>query len=401
MLSCPRKWEGKARRLRTIFRSHEPACSLHARFFLFGQRLWFVVASRLHVVSRWALPRWRILALWVVGTERFSIAPQLIRWWTKGHAPRGRAAFALATLLAVTSMAMAAGIVSGAPPAAMLVAGLGVFGVIFALNSAVHSYLILAYSDGDKVALNVGFYYMANASGRLMGPYCVRSTTLSVSRMPVGHRGISDRGRSRHSSPGRATPIPRHQVEVEIRTERFVRDGSTSHGHAHGGDRPRGRTPPRLDVVGLLQAVVVQSRVLLHLRERLPRAVFCSVVREAIGPVCIRSVPVGDRLVRCRRVQRGPSFARQGELPGRRSSSSKKCGGDVVSNLNASGLPAPCCVFAPHVLRADRAACRSSRARVTTRARARGERCPSQPLLRIWSKNRHLWLWPPEPKTID
>jgi hypothetical protein len=33
----------------------------------------------------------------------------------------------------------------------------------------VHSYLILAYSDGDKVALNVGFYYMANAGGRLTG----------------------------------------------------------------------------------------------------------------------------------------------------------------------------------------------------------------------------------------
>jgi len=40
---------------------------------------------------------------------------------------------------------------------------------VFALNSSVHSYLILAYSDGDKVALNVGFYYMANAGGRLVG----------------------------------------------------------------------------------------------------------------------------------------------------------------------------------------------------------------------------------------
>ncbi len=37
------------------------------------------------------------------------------------------------------------------------------------MNSAVHSYLILAYSDGDKVAMNVGFYYMANAGGRLIG----------------------------------------------------------------------------------------------------------------------------------------------------------------------------------------------------------------------------------------
>jgi predicted MFS family arabinose efflux permease len=41
--------------------------------------------------------------------------------------------------------------------------------VVFAINSSVHSYLILAYSDGDEVALDVGFYYMANAAGRLVG----------------------------------------------------------------------------------------------------------------------------------------------------------------------------------------------------------------------------------------
>jgi predicted MFS family arabinose efflux permease len=51
----------------------------------------------------------------------------------------------------------------------VLVVGLIAFGVIFALNSAVHSYLILAYADGDRVAMNVGFYYMANAFGRLTG----------------------------------------------------------------------------------------------------------------------------------------------------------------------------------------------------------------------------------------
>ena len=51
----------------------------------------------------------------------------------------------------------------------MIVLGLVAFGVAFALNSAVHSYLILRYADGDKVAMNVGFYYMANAAGRLAG----------------------------------------------------------------------------------------------------------------------------------------------------------------------------------------------------------------------------------------
>jgi predicted MFS family arabinose efflux permease len=50
-----------------------------------------------------------------------------------------------------------------------LIVGLVLFGGVFAVNSAVHSYLILAYSDFEKVSMNVGFYYMANAGGRLAG----------------------------------------------------------------------------------------------------------------------------------------------------------------------------------------------------------------------------------------
>ena len=50
-----------------------------------------------------------------------------------------------------------------------VVAGLAVFAVVFAMNSSIHSYMILAYSDAEAVSLNVGFYYMANAAGRLVG----------------------------------------------------------------------------------------------------------------------------------------------------------------------------------------------------------------------------------------
>jgi MFS family permease len=50
-----------------------------------------------------------------------------------------------------------------------MLGGLILFGVVFALNSSVHSYLVLAYSDADRVSLSVGFYYMANAAGRLLG----------------------------------------------------------------------------------------------------------------------------------------------------------------------------------------------------------------------------------------
>ena len=56
-----------------------------------------------------------------------------------------------------------------ASPGSALIVGLAVFAVVFAINSAVHSYLVLAYTDKDSVAVDVGFYYMANAGGRLLG----------------------------------------------------------------------------------------------------------------------------------------------------------------------------------------------------------------------------------------
>ena len=64
---------------------------------------------------------------------------------------------------------MAVALNAGVDPTVAIIVGLIPFGVAFAMNSAVHSYLILAYADNDKVAMNVGFYYMANAIGRLAG----------------------------------------------------------------------------------------------------------------------------------------------------------------------------------------------------------------------------------------
>ena len=56
-----------------------------------------------------------------------------------------------------------------AQPGVAIVVGLAAFGVVFAMNSSIHSYLVLAYTDVESVSLNVGFYYMANAGGRLLG----------------------------------------------------------------------------------------------------------------------------------------------------------------------------------------------------------------------------------------
>jgi predicted MFS family arabinose efflux permease len=145
-----------------------------ARFFLFGARdIWFVVGVPvfLSVNLGWSFTEvGTFLALWVIGYGVVqSAAPAVISRWTGGHAPDGRAAHVLAFVLAAVMATIAAGLTAGAPPELVILGGLALFGVVFAINSSVHSYLILAYSDGDKVAMNVGFYYMANAGGRLVG----------------------------------------------------------------------------------------------------------------------------------------------------------------------------------------------------------------------------------------
>ena len=113
-----------------------------------------------------------ILAVWVIGYGAVQAsAPRFVRRRAdeQGAEPDGRTATWLAFALAAFPAAIAVALAAEADPTVVVVAGLIVFGVIFAMNSAVHSYLILAYADGDKVAMNVGFYYMANAGGRLSG----------------------------------------------------------------------------------------------------------------------------------------------------------------------------------------------------------------------------------------
>ena len=148
-----------------------------ARLFLFGARdIWFVVGVPVFLRGGlgWSFTDvGTFMALWVIGYGAIqSGSPYLLR----GHAPGGRTAAVAAFVLAVATAAVPLGLLAGLPAAPVLVGGLAVFGAIFALNSAVHSYLILDYTDGDKVALNVGFYYMANAGGRLIG--CLLSGVL-------------------------------------------------------------------------------------------------------------------------------------------------------------------------------------------------------------------------------
>ncbi len=112
------------------------------------------------------------MAAWIIGYGVVQAAvPKLLKN-TRSAAGGARAArawgIALALLPALLAVALNAPL-GGTDVGIVLIAGLFVFGSVFAVNSAVHSFLIIAYSDHDKVALNVGFYYMANAVGRLMG----------------------------------------------------------------------------------------------------------------------------------------------------------------------------------------------------------------------------------------
>lgn len=145
-----------------------------ARFFLFGARdIWFVVGVPVFLAASlgWSFTQvGSFLALWIIGYGVVqSAAPLLIGRWTRGTAPTGRSTLVLAFLLAGIMALIPLGLLAGLPANQAVLIGLGLFGVIFALNSSVHSYLVLAYSDGDEVATNVGFYYMANAGGRLAG----------------------------------------------------------------------------------------------------------------------------------------------------------------------------------------------------------------------------------------
>ena len=145
-----------------------------ARIFLFASRdVWFVVGLPVFLRSVLGWSFWQaggFLAIWVIGYGSVQAsAPKILRRWTGEAGPNGTTATWLAFVLATFPALIALGLSAGVSPTAVLVIGLITFGVVFALNSAVHSFLILRYAEGDKVAMNVGFYYMANAGGRLTG----------------------------------------------------------------------------------------------------------------------------------------------------------------------------------------------------------------------------------------
>jgi predicted MFS family arabinose efflux permease len=136
-----------------------------ARLFLFGARdVWFVVALPVYMATQLGWSDWSIGAFFAAWVIAYGIVQSFAPLVTGKH-PDGRSALywalALAIIPAVISLSLSV--------QAVLLLGLAVFGVLFAINSSLHSYLIVSYAKEDGASLDVGFYYMANAVGRLIG----------------------------------------------------------------------------------------------------------------------------------------------------------------------------------------------------------------------------------------
>ena len=145
-----------------------------ARVVLFGARdVWFVVGVPVFLyASGWTFTMvGGFLALWTIGYGLVqALAPQIVRRSDDGLSREVPAARWWSAILAAITSALAVAVGMHAPQLQWVVVfGLVLFGIAFAVNSSVHSYLVLAYAGSEKAAEDVGFYYAANALGRFGG----------------------------------------------------------------------------------------------------------------------------------------------------------------------------------------------------------------------------------------
>ncbi len=145
-----------------------------ARVVLFGARdVWFVVGVPVFLYAQgWTFTMvGGFLAAWTIGYGLVqALAPKIVRRSADGLSTEVPAARRWSALLALVPLGLAGAVLLQLPHLEwVVVAGLGLFGVAFAVNSSVHSYLVLAYAGSEKAAEDVGFYYAANALGRFTG----------------------------------------------------------------------------------------------------------------------------------------------------------------------------------------------------------------------------------------
>ncbi|WP_417584984.1 organoarsenical effux MFS transporter ArsJ [Nitrincola sp.] len=144
-----------------------------ARMFLFASRdVWFVIALPVFLKEVLGWDFWQVgffMACWVVGYGAVQSVAPYFTGKRSGRIPGRTEVVVWGSLLAFLPMMIALALYQSWHPGWVLVIGLLCFGVVFAVNSSLHSYLIVSYARGDGVSLDVGFYYMANAMGRLLG----------------------------------------------------------------------------------------------------------------------------------------------------------------------------------------------------------------------------------------
>lgn len=150
-----------------------------ARLCLFAARdVWFVVALPVYLAQQLGWAYWQVsgfLAAWIIGYGLVQmLTPRLTRNIQQKTSLTSfswvhKTAFRWQSSLCLVPIIMALGLSMQGYDTVVLIVGLGVFGIVFAVNSTLHSYLILALAKTGTVAMDVGFYYMANAAGRLLG----------------------------------------------------------------------------------------------------------------------------------------------------------------------------------------------------------------------------------------
>lgn len=144
-----------------------------ARACLFASRdVWFVVGLPLflHSQLKWSFSQvGAFMATWIIGYGIVQASAPRLNGVKSGLKQAVSGLRIWASILVIICGTLAATIHWTFYPKLSLLIGLGVFGFVFAINSSIHSYLILAYTKTEEVAINVGFYYMANACGRLVG----------------------------------------------------------------------------------------------------------------------------------------------------------------------------------------------------------------------------------------
>ncbi|OMH27981.1 organoarsenical effux MFS transporter ArsJ [Motiliproteus sp. MSK22-1] len=159
-----------------------------ARLFLFGARdVWFVIALPVFLSTELGWEHTNVggfLALWIIGYGVIQAFAPRLTGKRSGQVPDGRSAFSWALVLALIPALIAITLITimmsepwlsqqgesfGLSIDIVIIVGLLIFGLLFAVNSSLHSFLIVSYAKEDGVSLDIGFYYMANAMGRLIG----------------------------------------------------------------------------------------------------------------------------------------------------------------------------------------------------------------------------------------